>query len=186
MAENANDLQDQTTCNVAGGEESKNDFGILPDYGDEEAQQDNGERWLAAGPGHIFEAVVADGAGHKRAEDSGEEKPRHGPALVVDGSLESVDEGGDYAGGGGCGEADKILRAAGCHALHVEAGEAPGATDQESEAANPAELADLFDGEGVLAGQAADAPGVGHESRRDAETDYVSEGIKLHAKFRAG
>jgi len=105
---------------------------------------------LAAGPGNIFEAVVADGAGHERAEDSGEEKPSHGPALVVNGSLESVDEGGDYASGGGRREANKIFRATGSHALHVKSREAPGATDQESEAANPAELADLFDGESVL------------------------------------
>src|SRR6267142_943739 len=55
-----------------------------------------------------------------------------------------------------------------------------------TKAANPAELADLFDRESVLAGQTANAPGVGHESRCDAETDYVSEGIELHAKFRAG
>jgi len=52
--------------------------------------------------------------------------------------------------------------------LHVKSREAPGATDQESEAANPAELADLFDGESVLAGGCA-RPGVGHESRCDAE-----------------
>src|SRR5258705_3801440 len=185
MAENANDLQDQAAGNVAGSERSKNDFGIFPDYGDEEAEKHDGERGLAAGPGHIFEAVVADGAGHKRAENSGEEKPCHGPALVVDGRLESVDEGGDDASGGGRGESNKIFRATGGHALHVKSREAPGATDQESEAANPAELADLLDGESVLAGQAAHAPGVGHESRCDAETDYVGEGIELHAKFRA-
>src|SRR6267378_6275240 len=125
MAENANDLQEQAAGNVAGGEESKNDFGIFPDYGDEETEKHDGERGLAAGPGHIFEAVVADRAGHKRAEGSSEEKPCHGPALVVDGSLESVDEGGNYAGGGGRREADKIFRAAGSHALHVKSREAP-------------------------------------------------------------
>src|SRR5258705_103989 len=75
MAENANDLQEQAAGNVAGGEESKNDFGIFPDYGDEES---------------------------------------------------------------------------------------------------------------VWAGKDEHAPGVGHEGRRDAETDCVGEGIELHAKFRGG
>ena len=129
MAEDANNLQDQAAGNVAGGEESKNDFGIFPDYGDEETEKHDGERGLAAGPGNIFEAVIANGAGHEGAEHSSEEKPCHGPALVVDGSLKSVDEGGDDTCGGGCGETDEIFRAAGGHALHIEAREAPGATD---------------------------------------------------------
>jgi len=49
MAENANDLQEQAAGNVAGGKESKDDFRIFPDYGDEEAQKDNGERGAGGG-----------------------------------------------------------------------------------------------------------------------------------------
>src|SRR5260221_4421552 len=67
--------------------------------------------------------------------------------------------------------------------MHVEAREPPGAANQEKEAANPAHLADLLDGESVLPGQAAHAPGVGHERRGDAEADDVGEGVELHAEF---
>ena len=87
MAERANKLQNQTAYNVKGREKSQDDFGIFPDDGDEKAEKDDGERGLAAGPGNIFETVIADGAGHERTESCGEEEPGHGPALVVDGSF---------------------------------------------------------------------------------------------------
>ena len=43
-----------------------------------------------------------------------------------------------------------------------------------------------MDGERVLPGKAADAPGVGHESGCDAEADNVGKGIELHAEFGGG
>src|SRR5216683_721892 len=71
-------------------------------------------------------------------------------------------------------------------ALYIEARKAPGATDQEGQAANPTERTDLFDGERVLARQAAHAPGVGHERRRDAETNDIGERVELHTEFGGG
>src|SRR5260370_27106503 len=70
--------------------------------------------------------------------------------------------------------------------MHIEAREPPSAADQEGEAANPAELADLFNGERVLPRQAAHAPGVGHERRGDTEANDVGEGVELHTELGSG
>ena len=102
-------MHNQAADNVGGREKGQDNFGIFPDNGDEEAEQDDGKRRLAARPGDVFEAVVADGAGHERAEGGGEKKPGHGPTLVVYRSFESVDERGDEAGRSGCREADEIF-----------------------------------------------------------------------------
>src|ERR1700740_3354601 len=83
MAEGANDMQDQAREDITGREEGQDDFGIFPDDGDEETEKNDGERGLATGPGDVFEAVVADGAGHERAEGGDNEQPGPGPALVV-------------------------------------------------------------------------------------------------------
>ena len=48
MAEGANDLQDKSPDGVEGREEDQHDFGIFPDDGDEETQENDGEGWLAA------------------------------------------------------------------------------------------------------------------------------------------
>ena len=109
MAQRANDLQDKSSDGVDGREEDQHDFRIFPDDGDEEAQENDGEGRLAAGPGDVLEAVITDGAGHERAESRGEEEPGHSPTLVVQRSFKSVHEGGDDAGGGGRGKADEIL-----------------------------------------------------------------------------
>src|ERR1700737_3369738 len=113
MAKDANELHNETAHDIAGCEESQNDFGIFPDDGDEQAQENDGERRLAAGPGDVLEAVVANGAGHERAEGGDDEEPEHGPTLVGQRNLQSVHEGGDNAGGGGGGKAARKFEAAG-------------------------------------------------------------------------
>src|SRR5256885_13877345 len=105
MTQDADDVQRKSTDGINGGHYHKDDFGIFPDYGDKQAQEDDGQGWLASRPRDIFEAVVADCAGHQRAEYGGEKKTGPGPGFVLKGGVLSGFKSREEArrGGGGGG-----------------------------------------------------------------------------------
>ena len=68
MAEEAHDVKDNAGGRVSARDDHQGVLGESPNDAYQEANGDDGQRGLLARPGNVFEAVVADGAGHESAK----------------------------------------------------------------------------------------------------------------------
>src|ERR1051326_5157142 len=130
---------------IGAGEKQKGHFGIVPDHGKKNKQQQNQNTGLFLAPGQIFETIKTNGAGHQSAEADSEKQPSDGPAPVAERSagVKRVDDRGNSPRGGRGWHAHEKFRAAGSHALHIESRQTPCTTDQKSKRTNSSELAQL-------------------------------------------
>src|SRR5438128_698939 len=183
VAEETDEVKSDARGRVGASEEHESDFREFPNYSTHQDEENDKKRGLLFGPRNVLEAVVADGAGHERTEGRGQNEPGDGPAPTVKRYLVAVDQRRDYPCGCRSWHAHKKFRTAGDHPLHVESGEAPCAADQECQAENPTKLTELLDVYGVRWRDAAEAPGVGENSRSDAEADDIGERIELNTEL---
>src|ERR1051326_5419836 len=62
---------------IGAGEKQKGHFGIVPDHGKKNKQQQNQNTGLFLAPGQIFETIKTNGAGHQSAEADSEKQKGH-------------------------------------------------------------------------------------------------------------
>ena len=99
MPQEPDKVQRDAGSSVSACDQQQRDFRIIPNYCQNNQNDQNQDARLLFAPRQILETVKADGAGHQACEAYGEKQPRYRPPPIADGTVrvKRMHDGGDHA-----------------------------------------------------------------------------------------